>query len=127
MADGCSNRCTYCAIPSIRGDFRSRGMEDILAEARWMAEGGVKEINVVAQDTSRYGEDLCGKPMLPELLRKLCKIDGIKWIRLLYLYPDRISDELIDVIAKEEKRAWLDQMQDVYKRQRAKNRKWCSG
>ncbi|TCL43830.1 30S ribosomal protein S12 methylthiotransferase RimO [Harryflintia acetispora] len=103
VADGCSNRCTYCAIPSIRGDFRSRGMEDILAEARWMAEGGVKEINVVAQDTSRYGEDLCGKPMLPELLRKLCKIDGIKWIRLLYLYPDRISDELIDVIAKEDK------------------------
>ena len=103
VADGCDNRCTYCAIPLIRGKFRSRRMEDILSEAEYLAKHGVKELLVIAQDTTRYGEDIYGKLKLPELLKKLCKIDGIKWIRILYCYPDRITDELIDVISKEEK------------------------
>ena len=103
VADGCDNRCTYCAIPLIRGKFRSRRMEDILSEAEYLAKNGVKELLVIAQDTTRYGEDIYGKLKLPELLKKLCKIDGIKWIRILYCYPDRITDELIDVISKEEK------------------------
>lgn len=103
VADGCDNRCTYCAIPLIRGGFRSRKMEDIIEEAKYLAEGGVKELNVIAQDTTRYGEDIYGKLMLPELLRELCKIDGIRWIRILYCYPDRITDELIETIATEDK------------------------
>lgn len=103
IADGCDNRCTYCAIPLIRGKFRSRRMEDILSEAEYLAKNGVKELLVIAQDTTRYGEDIYGELKLPELLKKLCKIDGIKWIRILYCYPDRITDELIDVISKEEK------------------------
>ena len=103
IAEGCSNFCTYCAIPKIRGRFRSRKMEDIIEEAKWLAENGVKELVVIAQDTTRYGEDNYGKPMLPELLRELCKIDGFKWIRTLYSYPERISDELIDVVASEPK------------------------
>ncbi len=103
VADGCDNCCTYCAIPLIRGSFRSRKMEDIIEEAKYLAEGGVKELNVIAQDTTRYGEDIYSKLMLPELLRELCKIDGIRWIRILYCYPDRITDELIDTIAQEEK------------------------
>lgn len=103
VADGCDNRCTYCAIPLIRGKFRSRRMEDILSEAEYLAKNGVKELLVIAQDTTRYGEDIYGELKLPELLKKLCKIDGIKWIRILYCYPDRITDELIDVISKEEK------------------------
>lgn len=103
VADGCDNCCTYCAIPLIRGGFRSRKMEEIIEEAKYLAEGGVKELNVIAQDTTRYGEDIYGKLMLSELLRELCKIDGIRWIRLLYCYPDRITDELIDTIAQEEK------------------------
>ena len=103
VADGCDNKCTYCAIPMIRGRFRSRTMESILAEAKELALRGVKELNVIAQDTTRYGEDIYGRLMLPELLRELCKIDGIEWIRVLYCYPDRITDELIDTIAKEEK------------------------
>ena len=103
IAEGCSNYCTYCAIPRIRGKFRSRKMEDIIEEARWLAEHGVKELVVIAQDTTRYGEDNYGKPMLPELLRELCRIDGFKWIRTLYSYPERITDELIDVVASEEK------------------------
>ncbi len=103
IADGCDNKCTYCAIPLIRGSFRSRRMEDIVAEAKYLAEGGVKELNVIAQDTTRYGEDIYGKLMLPQLLKELCKIDGIRWIRILYCYPDRITDELIDTIATEEK------------------------
>ena len=103
IAEGCSNYCTYCAIPNIRGKFRSRKMEDILEEARWLAGNGIKELVVIAQDTTRYGEDNYGKPMLPELLRELCKIDGLKWIRTLYSYPERISDELIDVVASEDK------------------------
>ncbi len=103
IAEGCDNRCTYCAIPLIRGGFRSRDMDDVLKEAEWLAEKGVKELNVIAQDTTRYGEDLYGTPQLAKLLRELCKIDGFKWIRVLYCYPDRVTDELIDVIASEEK------------------------
>ena len=103
IAEGCDNCCTYCAIPLIRGGFRSREMEDVLKEAEWLAEKGVKELNVIAQDTTRYGEDLYGTPQLAKLLRELCKIDGFRWIRVLYCYPDRVTDELIDVIASEEK------------------------
>lgn len=103
IAEGCSNRCTYCAIPSIRGAFRSRPMENVLEEARWLAENGVTELVVVAQDTTRYGEDLYGESRLPELLSELCEIEGFKWIRTLYLYPERITDRLIDTIAKEDK------------------------
>ena len=103
IAEGCSNYCTYCAIPRIRGRFRSRKMEDILEEAKWLAEHGVKELVVIAQDTTRYGEDNYGRPMLPELLKELCRIDGLKWIRTLYSYPERITDELIDIVAKEDK------------------------
>ncbi|MDE6149313.1 MAG: 30S ribosomal protein S12 methylthiotransferase RimO [Ruminococcus sp.] len=103
IAEGCDNCCTYCAIPSIRGKFRSRKIEDILTEAKWLAENGVTEIVVIAQDTTRYGEDLYGKSMLPELLHELCKIDGLKWIRTLYAYPERITDELIETIRDEEK------------------------
>ena len=103
VAEGCDNCCSYCAIPKIRGRFRSRSMESVLAEARKLAAGGVKELVVVAQDTTRYGEDLCGKSMLPQLLTELCKIEGIEWIRTLYTYPERITDELIEVIKNEEK------------------------
>lgn len=103
IAEGCSNRCTYCAIPNIRGEFRSRPAESILAEAEKLAKDGVKELIVVAQDTTRYGEDLYGKSALAPLLRSLCKIDGLQWIRVLYLYPERIDDALIDVIAEESK------------------------
>ncbi|MCH5324102.1 MAG: 30S ribosomal protein S12 methylthiotransferase RimO [Eubacterium sp.] len=103
IADGCSNRCSYCAIPLIRGNMRSRKIEDIVEEARVLAEDGVKEFIVVAQDVTAYGIDLYGKYALPELLRELCKIDGIKWIRLLYCYPDRITDELIETIKTEDK------------------------
>ena len=103
IAEGCSNCCTYCAIPSIRGAFRSRKKEDILEEARWLAQNGVTELVVVAQDTTRYGEDIYGKSELASLLRELCRIDGLKWIRTLYCYPERISDELLDTIAQEDK------------------------
>ncbi len=103
IAEGCSNHCTYCAIPSIRGEFRSRPSESILAEAQKLAGEGVKELIVVAQDTTRYGEDLYGKKALVPLLKALSKVDGIEWIRLLYLYPERIDDALIDEIANNEK------------------------
>lgn len=103
IAEGCSNCCTYCAIPKIRGKFRSRSMESIVAEAENLALSGVKELIVVAQDTTKYGIDLYGKLMLSDLLKKLCKIEGIEWIRLLYCYPESLSDELIDTIASEEK------------------------
>lgn len=102
IAEGCSNRCAYCAIPSLRGRYRSRSMEDVLAEAKALAEEGVKECIVIAQDITRYGIDLYREKKLPELLRELCKLD-FKWIRLHYLYPDTITDELIDTIASEEK------------------------
>ena len=104
IAEGCDNRCAYCIIPYLRGKFRSRQMDDVLYEARLLADGGVKELLVVAQDTSRYGTDLPGhKRLLAELLRQLCRIDGFQWIRLHYVYPDEIDDELIDVIASEPK------------------------
>lgn len=103
IAEGCDNCCTYCAIPQIRGRFRSRKPEDIINEAESLAKSGVKELNVIAQDTTRYGEDLFGEPYLAKLLQKLCKIDGLKWIRVLYCYPDRLTDELIETIANEDK------------------------
>ena len=103
IAEGCDNRCTYCAIPLIRGGYRSRSMESIVEEAEKLAAGGAKELIVIAQDTSRYGLDLYGELKLPELLRRLCTIDGVRWIRLLYCYPDTITDELLDVMAREEK------------------------
>ena len=103
VAEGCSNCCTYCAIPQIRGKFRSVPMEDVIKEAETLAENGVTELIVIAQDTSRYGEDLYGASKLPELLRELCKIDKLKWIRTLYCYPERITDELLDTIASEPK------------------------
>ena len=103
ISEGCSNCCTYCAIPMIRGGFRSVPMEDLLAEAKWLADSGVTELNVIAQDTTRYGEDLYGENRLPQLLTELCRIDGLRWIRVLYCYPERITDELLDVMAREEK------------------------
>ncbi len=103
IAEGCSNHCTFCAIPQIRGKFRSRPMENIIDEAKWLAKVGYREIILIAQDTSRYGEDLYGTQKLAELLKELCKIDGLKWIRTLYCYPERITDELIDVVATEPK------------------------
>ena len=103
IAEGCSNHCTYCAIPSIRGEYRSRSSESILAEAKRLAAKGVKELIIVAQDTTRYGEDLYGKNALVPLLKALSQIEGIEWIRLLYLYPERIDDALIDEIANNEK------------------------
>lgn len=103
ISDGCDNRCSYCAIPGIRGDYIERSMESILDEAEQLAEKGVKELIIVAQDTTKYGVQLYGEQKLAELLRRLVKIDGIVWIRLYYCYPDRVSDELIDVIANEEK------------------------
>lgn len=103
VAEGCDNCCTYCAIPLIRGHFRSRQPDEVIKEAEHLAANGVKELNVIAQDTTRYGEDLFGEPYLAKLLKRLCKIEGFKWIRVLYCYPDRVTDELIDVIAEEDK------------------------
>lgn len=104
IAEGCDNRCSYCIIPYLRGKFRSRQMDDVLYEARMLAASGVKELIVVAQDTSRYGTDLHGhRRLLPELLRELCKIDGFEWIRVHYVYPDEIDDALIEVMAQEPK------------------------
>jgi len=104
IAEGCDNRCAYCIIPYLRGRFRSRSMDDVLYEARLLADSGVKELIVVAQDTSRYGTDLPGnRRLLPELLDKLCEIEGFQWIRIHYVYPDEIDDALIDVIAKQDK------------------------
>lgn len=103
IGEGCSNRCTYCTIPSIRGNMRSRSMENVIDEARQLAESGVKELILIAQDTTSYGLDLYGELKLPELLNKLCKIDSIEWIRLLYCYPDRITDELIETMKNQEK------------------------
>ncbi len=104
IAEGCDNRCSYCIIPYLRGKFRSRQMDDVLYEARLLAASGVKELIVVAQDTSRYGTDLPGhQRLLPELLRQLCQIEELKWIRVHYVYPDEIDDELIRVMAQEPK------------------------
>lgn len=104
IAEGCDNRCSYCVIPSLRGKFRSRQMDDVLYEARLLAASGVRELIVVAQDTSRYGTDLPGhQRLLPELLRQLCRIEELKWIRVHYVYPDEIDDAFIDVMATEPK------------------------
>lgn len=104
IAEGCDNRCAYCIIPYLRGKYRSRQLDDVLYEARVLAASGVKELIVVAQDTSRYGTDLPGhKRLLPELLRQLCQIEELKWIRVHYVYPDEIDDELIEVMAQEPK------------------------
>lgn len=103
IAEGCSNRCTYCAIPYIRGPFVSRKMEDVLEEAEKLAKSGIKELIVIAQDTTKYGIDIYREPRLAELLDKLCKIDGFKWIRFLYAYPESITDELIEVVKKNNK------------------------
>ena len=104
IAEGCDNRCSYCIIPYLRGKFRSRQMDDVLYEARLLAASGVKELIVVAQDTSRYGTDLNGgKSLLPELLRELCKIEELKWVRVHYVYPDEIDDDFIEVMATEPK------------------------
>ena len=103
IADGCDNCCTYCAIPLIRGRYRSRKMESILEEAERLVRNGVKEINVIAQDTSRYGLDIYGELKLAELLRRMCQIEGLRWIRVMYCYPDTITDELLDTIREEEK------------------------
>ena len=103
IAEGCSNRCTYCAIPNIRGRYRSRPMENIIAEARALAADGVKELIVVAQDTTRYGEDLYGERKIAPLLRELCKIDGIARVRTHYSYPEAVDDELIEAVKTEDK------------------------
>lgn len=104
IAEGCNKNCTYCIIPKVRGGYRSIPMEDLLEEARTLVDGGVRELILVAQETTVYGRDLYeGKKMLPELLRQLCKIPGLYWIRILYCYPEEITDELIDVMAEEEK------------------------
>ena len=103
IADGCDNRCAYCAIPLIRGPRKSVPMEDVLAEARRLAEGGVVELTVIAQDTSAYGSDLYGKPMLRELLLELCKVPGLHWIRVLYTYPNTVDTDLIDAMVREPK------------------------
>lgn len=103
IGEGCSNRCTYCTIPSIRGNMRSRSMENVIDEAKQLAESGVKELILIAQDTTSYGLDLYGELKLPELLNELCKINSIEWVRLLYCYPDRITDELIETMKNQEK------------------------
>lgn len=103
IADGCSNRCTYCAIPYIRGPQVSRKMEDILNEAKKLVDGGYKELILIAQDTTKYGIDIYGKPRLAELLQELCKIDGLHWLRFLYAYPETIDDELIKVVKENKK------------------------
>lgn len=103
ISDGCSNRCTYCAIPDIRGPFRSRPIEEIVAEAEKLVAGGARELIVIAQDTTRYGEDLYGTPRLARLLEKLAAIEDLHWIRILYCYPDRLTDELLAVMRDNEK------------------------
>ena len=103
IAEGCDKHCTYCIIPKVRGDFRSVPMEHLLKEAQELADGGVKELILVAQETTMYGTDLYGEKRLPQLLRELCKINGLRWIRILYCYPEEITDELIQVIKEEPK------------------------
>lgn len=103
IAEGCDKHCTYCIIPSLRGNYRSIPMEHLIKEAQFLAEGGVKELTLIAQETTVYGVDLYGKKMLPELLERLCEIDGIEWIRLLYCYPEEITDELIETMKRQPK------------------------
>ncbi|GHV34158.1 ribosomal protein S12 methylthiotransferase RimO [Clostridia bacterium] len=103
VAEGCDNHCAYCIIPALRGKFRSRTIENIVNEARELVANGTRELTLVAQDTTRYGLDIYGKRVLPELLRELCKIEDLRWLRLHYLYPDEVTDELLDVLAAEPK------------------------
>lgn len=103
IAEGCSNNCTYCAIPYIQGKYISRKEEEILEEAKMLAKKGIKELIIIAQDTGRYGIDIYGEAKLPDLLKKLCKIEGFKWIRFLYTYPETITNELLQVVKNEEK------------------------
>lgn len=103
IADGCNNRCSYCCIPAIRGPYRSRTMENIVAEAQKLVQGGCKELILIAQDTTNYGIDLYGERKLPQLIKEVLKIEGLCWLRLLYLYPDKITRELVDLFATEEK------------------------
>lgn len=103
IAEGCNNACSFCAIPLIRGPYRSKRIEDCIKEAEDMATAGVKELILIAQDSSQYGRDLYGELKLPELLRQLCKVEGIEWIRLMYVYDNSITDELIETIASEDK------------------------
>ena len=103
IAEGCDNCCAYCIIPKIRGGFRSKPMEAVVEEARQLAEAGCKELILIAQDVTNYGRDLYGEPRLAELVRKVCRVDGIRWVRLMYCYEDRITDELIEVMATEPK------------------------
>ena len=103
ISEGCNNRCAYCVIPSIRGPFRSKPKEEVIREAKWLSDNGCRELILIAQDVTLYGTDLYGRLALPELLRELCRIDKIEWIRLMYCYEDRITDELIEVIRTESK------------------------
>lgn len=103
ISDGCDNRCTYCAIPMIRGGYRSRPYENVMAETRKLVEEGTKEITFIAQDTTRFGDDLPGRPTLAKLVKDACRLDGVRWVRTLYCYPSRVDDELLDVLAQEEK------------------------
>jgi ribosomal protein S12 methylthiotransferase len=103
IAEGCNKNCTYCIIPKVRGHYRSVPMEDLIKEAEELAYNGIKELIIVAQETTVYGVDLYGKKMLPELLTKLCRIEGFEWIRIMYCYPEEITDELIEVMKKEPK------------------------
>ena len=103
VAEGCDNRCSYCAIPLIRGNFRSRTMEHVMAEVNRLVAKGVKEINLVAQDTSRYGEDIYGECRLPELIDAVCAIDAVKWVRILYCYPERMTTRIMDAMARHDK------------------------
>ena len=103
IAEGCDNRCSYCAIPLIRGGYRSRTMESIETECKGLVANGAKELVLIAQDTSRYGIDLYGEYSLAKLMARLCRIDGLRWLRVLYCYPDSITDELLDTMAREEK------------------------
>ena len=103
IAEGCNNRCAYCVIPDIRGPYRSKKKEDILKEAQWLADKGCKELILIAQDVTLYGTDIYGRQVLPGLLKKLCGIEGIEWIRLMYCYEDKITDELIEVMKNEKK------------------------
>ncbi len=103
IAEGCDKHCTYCIIPSLRGNYRSIPMERLIKEAQFLAEGGVKELTLIAQETTVYGVDLYGRKMLPELLNNLCEIEGIEWIRLLYCYPEEITDELIETMKRQPK------------------------
>ena len=103
IADGCDNKCTYCIIPKLRGKYRSRPMEDILAEAKELAESGIREVILIAQDTTRYGYDISGREMLSQLLRELAKIENLHWIRVHYMYPESITDSMIEVFRTEDK------------------------